>query len=131
MYWTFTVLIVFVPIVYSVEIYKQCGSEGYTGATECDLPLQCFRRSRWFSSCQKGWNGATSCADYPCEPRSQWYSQCRPDCPKISVCSEISDEEIDEEELDDLELYNPEDFAEEEESADEFSDPPTVDLDAL
>ncbi|CAF3375257.1 unnamed protein product [Rotaria sp. Silwood1] len=46
----------------SVGIYEQCGGEGYTGPTNCNWPLGCFRRSRWFSSCQ------TSCpgTDWEC-----------------------------------------------------------------
>lgn len=40
------------PLVSSVALYEQCGGEGYTGATSCNWPLQCFRRTRWFSACQ-------------------------------------------------------------------------------
>jgi len=165
MYWTSILLLVFVPIVSSVGLYEQCGGEGYGGSTECTLPLQCFRRSRWFSSCQvscpdrdwecaspesylkpevddvaaqnweqcggEGWNGATSCVEYPCEPRSKWYSQCRPDCPREWICSEIPDEEIPDEDLEELELYNSEEVEEEETETDEFPDPSEVDLDEL
>ncbi|CAF2445289.1 unnamed protein product [Rotaria sp. Silwood2] len=165
MYWTTILFIGFLPIVSSVGQFGQCGGEGYVGPTECDWPLQCFRRSVWFSSCQtscpgldwecassgsylggsvddagapnweqcggEGWNGATWCLDYPCEPRSQWYSQCRPDCPPEWLCSEIPDEEIPEEDVEDLELYDTDDIEEEETETDEFPDPSTVDLDAL
>lgn len=165
MHWIFVLLLAFIPIVSSVGLYEQCGGEGYTGPTGCDLPLKCFRRSRWFSSCQTecpgldwecalpekdtediedepgasnweqcggdGWNGATWCIDYPCEPRSNWYSQCRPDCPKGWMCSEIPDEEVAEEDLDELESYDSEEFIEEEEETDNFPDPSTIDLDAL
>jgi len=47
-----------VPLVSSVALYEQCGGEGYTGLKSCDWPLQCFRRSRWFSSCQVSCPGA-------------------------------------------------------------------------
>jgi hypothetical protein len=165
MYWTSILVLVFVPLASSVGLYQQCGGEGYVGSTECDQPLKCFERSRWFSSCQiscpgvdwkcvssgddsktdveddtvapnweqcggEGWNGPTSCGEYPCEPRSQWYSQCRPDCPTGWICSEIIDEEIDEEDLEELEEYDPE-LEEEEEETDDFPDPSVVDLDAL
>lgn len=47
-----------VPLVSSVALYEQCGGEGYTGLTSCDWPSQCYRRSRWFSSCQVSCPGA-------------------------------------------------------------------------
>ncbi|CAF0857974.1 unnamed protein product [Didymodactylos carnosus] len=98
----------------SVRIYEQCGGIGYTGSTQCDGGLQCFRRTEWFSSCQTscpagwecitqygggaaqpwdqcggdGWRGAVGCtAGYNCYARSIWYSQCRPDCPGDWICS--------------------------------------------
>jgi hypothetical protein len=62
MNWTLICLLIFVPLASSVGLYEQCGGEGYTGSTQCNWPLQCFRRSRWFSSCQ------TSCpgGDWEC-----------------------------------------------------------------
>jgi hypothetical protein len=56
------VLVSFIPLSSSVAIYQQCGGSGYTGSTNCDWPLGCFRRSQWFSSCQ------TSCpgGDWEC-----------------------------------------------------------------
>ena len=41
-----------IPLSSSVGLYQQCGGEGYKGSTSCDWPLTCYRRSRWFSSCQ-------------------------------------------------------------------------------
>jgi hypothetical protein len=36
---------------YSVGIYEQCAGEGY-GTFPCNAGLTCFRRNKWFSSCQ-------------------------------------------------------------------------------
>jgi len=107
------VLISFIPLCWSVGLYQQCGGEGYKGSTTCDWPLGCFRRSRWFSSCQvscpaadwecarlggsglakswdqcggEGWNGPRGCVEYPCQWRTKWYAQCRPDCPTGWLC---------------------------------------------
>ncbi|CAF1350406.1 unnamed protein product [Adineta steineri] len=100
----------------TVRLYEQCGGEGWRGSTVCDSPTQCFRRSKWFSSCQvacpgsdwecatnagnsvgsaqpwdqcggEGWRGPTSCIQYACRARSVYYSQCRPDCPQGWLCS--------------------------------------------
>lgn len=166
MYWISALCLVFLPVVSSLVQFEQCGGEGYQGPTDCDSPLQCFRRSRWYSSCQpscpaldwdcasssinaevveidetgaknweqcggEGWNGPTSCMEYPCYPRSKWFSQCRPDCPDTWLCAEIPDEDVLEEDLEDLELLNSEEVEEEETETDEFPDPSEVDLDAL
>ncbi|CAF1406090.1 unnamed protein product [Rotaria magnacalcarata] len=109
-------MLVFVPFTSSLVIYDQCGGEGYGGSTYCNWPLQCFQRSRWYSSCQMscpggdwecartggsngrgalaweqcggdGWNGPQWCTEYPCRARSIWYSQCRPDCPDGWLCT--------------------------------------------
>lgn len=52
MVWVVICLLVCVPLASSVALYEQCGGEGYHGSAQCNWPLQCFRRSRWFSSCQ-------------------------------------------------------------------------------
>jgi len=36
---------------YSVGIYEQCAGEGY-GTFPCNAGLTCFRRNKWYSSCQ-------------------------------------------------------------------------------
>ena len=69
MYWTTILLLVFVPLASTVGIWEQCGGEGYAGPTECDAPYQCFRKSRWYSSCQTSCPGTsdwdcTSAANY-------------------------------------------------------------------
>jgi len=40
-----------VSIAYSVGIYEQCAGEGF-GNFPCDGGMTCFRRNKWFSSCQ-------------------------------------------------------------------------------
>ena len=40
-----------IDCVYSVGIYEQCAGEGY-GTFLCNPGLTCFRRSKWYSSCQ-------------------------------------------------------------------------------
>ncbi|CAM4943291.1 unnamed protein product [Rotaria socialis] len=116
MYQLALLMLVFVPLTSSLAIYDQCGGEGYRGSTYCNWPLQCFQRSRWYSSCQMscpggdwecartggsngrgalaweqcggdGWNGPRWCTEYPCRARSVWYSQCRPDCPDGWLCT--------------------------------------------
>ncbi|CAF2027193.1 unnamed protein product [Rotaria magnacalcarata] len=116
MYQIALLMLVFVPFTSSLVIYDQCGGEGYGGSTYCNWPLQCFQRSRWYSSCQMscpggdwecartggsngrgalaweqcggdGWNGPQWCTEYPCRARSIWYSQCRPDCPDGWLCT--------------------------------------------
>jgi len=90
----------------SVRIYEQCAGEGY-GNFPCDAGLTCFRRNKWFSSCQfscplgLGWEcelgyqssliapawdtcGGEGYVSKSCEPgfacyaRTIYYSQCRP-----------------------------------------------------
>nr|BAK02079.1 predicted protein [Hordeum vulgare subsp. vulgare] len=49
-----TKLILFAAIIgiaYSVGIYEQCAGEGY-GTFPCAAGLGCFRRNKWYSSCQ-------------------------------------------------------------------------------
>ncbi|CAF0785311.1 unnamed protein product [Adineta steineri] len=75
MYWASILLFVLVPIVSSVGLYDQCGGQGYTGSTECNWPLKCFRRNQWFSSCQ------TSC------PSRDW------ECALPESYSETNDED--------------------------------------
>ena len=50
-------LIVIIPTCSSVGLYQQCGGEGFKGSNTCDWPLACYRRTRWFSSCQTGCPG--------------------------------------------------------------------------
>ncbi|CAF1658177.1 unnamed protein product [Adineta ricciae] len=40
-----------IGIAYSVGIYEQCAGEGY-GTFPCAAGLGCFRRNKWYSSCQ-------------------------------------------------------------------------------
>ncbi|UJR33237.1 hypothetical protein I4U23_020692 [Adineta vaga] len=40
-----------IGLTYSVGIYEQCAGEGY-GNFPCAPGLGCFRRNRWYSSCQ-------------------------------------------------------------------------------
>lgn len=86
-------------MAYSVAIYEQCAGEGF-GVRPCDAGLTCFRRTKFFSSCQYecprnqgwecelyfalawdqcggvGWNGARQCPNgYACYARSVGYSQ--------------------------------------------------------
>jgi len=88
-----------VGIAYSVGIYEQCAGEGY-GTFPCAPGLACFRRNKYYSSCQtscprnlgwecetaaavgwdqcggQGWIGAVGCpAGYACYARSVYYSQ--------------------------------------------------------
>jgi hypothetical protein len=132
MYWTSILVLVFVPLASSVGLYQQCGGEGYVGSTECDQPLKCFERSRWFSSCQIScpgvdWKCVSSGDDSKTDVEDDTVA---PNCPTGWICSEIIDEEIDEEDLEELEEYDPE-LEEEEEETDDFPDPSVVDLDAL
>ncbi|CAF0928607.1 unnamed protein product [Adineta ricciae] len=59
-------LLAFVPFVLSGGLYDQCGGEGYTGSIECADSLKCFRRNRWFSSCQTACPGG----DWECATES-------------------------------------------------------------
>lgn len=95
------ILVVIVVATNGVRIYEQCAGEGY-GTYPCDAGLTCFRRNKWFSSCQyscprnlnwecewqyataadwdqcggQGWTGAATCGKgYVCYPRSVYYSQ--------------------------------------------------------
>ena len=45
------VLAVLVSCAYAVGIYQQCAGDGY-GKFPCDAGLTCFRRNKWYSSCQ-------------------------------------------------------------------------------
>ena len=40
-----------ISIVSAVGLYEQCAGEGY-GTYPCNPGLTCFRRNKWFSSCQ-------------------------------------------------------------------------------
>jgi hypothetical protein len=40
-----------IGIAYSVGIYEQCAGEGY-GNFPCNAGMTCFRRNKWYSSCQ-------------------------------------------------------------------------------
>ena len=40
-----------ISIASAVGLYEQCAGEGY-GTYPCNAGLACFRRNRWFSSCQ-------------------------------------------------------------------------------
>jgi hypothetical protein len=46
-----TLLAAIIHIAYSVGIYEQCAGEGY-GSFPCNAGMGCFRRNRWYSSCQ-------------------------------------------------------------------------------
>lgn len=97
----FILLAALVGVAQSVGIYEQCAGEGY-GTFPCNAGLTCFRRNKWYSSCQyscplnqgweceaalrpangwdqcggQGWNGGTVCpAGYACYARSIYYSQ--------------------------------------------------------
>ena len=47
----FTLLTAIIGCAYSVGIYEQCAGEGY-GTFPCNAGLTCFRRNKWYSSCQ-------------------------------------------------------------------------------
>jgi hypothetical protein len=61
-----TLFAAIISIAYSVGIYEQCAGEGY-GNFPCNAGLTCFRRNRFYSSCQYscprnlGWE----CETYP------------------------------------------------------------------
>jgi hypothetical protein len=46
-----TLFAALISIAYSVGIYEQCAGEGY-GNFPCNSGMTCFRRNKWFSSCQ-------------------------------------------------------------------------------
>jgi hypothetical protein len=48
---TFAFLATIIGYTSSVAIYGQCAGEGY-GTFPCDAGLTCFRRNKWYSSCQ-------------------------------------------------------------------------------
>ncbi|CAF1351982.1 unnamed protein product [Rotaria magnacalcarata] len=72
-------LVTVIDIAYSVAIYEQCAGEGY-GNFPCDNGMTCFRRNKWFSSCQYscplnlGWECETYIAVTP-GYAAQW-AQC-------------------------------------------------------
>ena len=47
----FALLTAIIGYASSVGIYEQCAGEGY-GTFPCNAGLQCFRRNKWYSSCQ-------------------------------------------------------------------------------
>ena len=60
-----------ISIAYSVGIYEQCAGEGY-GTFPCTVGLTCFRRNRWYSSCQ-----------YSCPLNIGW--ECETALPAVTV----------------------------------------------
>ena len=46
-----TLLAAIIGFAHSVGIYEQCAGEGY-GSFPCAAGLACFRRNKWYSSCQ-------------------------------------------------------------------------------
>ncbi|CAF0911423.1 unnamed protein product [Adineta ricciae] len=47
----FALFVTIIDRTYSVGIYEQCAGEGY-GTFPCNPGLTCFRRNKWYSSCQ-------------------------------------------------------------------------------
>jgi len=47
----FALLAAIIGCAYSVGLFEQCAGEGY-GTFPCNAGLTCFRRNKWFSSCQ-------------------------------------------------------------------------------
>ncbi len=47
----FALLASIIGCAYSVGIYEQCAGEGFR-PLPCNPGLTCFRRSKWYSSCQ-------------------------------------------------------------------------------
>ncbi|CAF1010244.1 unnamed protein product [Rotaria sp. Silwood1] len=91
-----TVLAAIIGVAYSVGIYEQCAGEGYP-TLPCDAGLTCFRRNKWFSSCQHscplnlGWECETYITLAP--TYAAGWSQCGGDgwagprvCPAGYVC---------------------------------------------
>lgn len=71
-----TILSIIVGIAYSVGIYEQCDGEGF-GTFSCDEGLACFRRNRWYSSCQ-----------YECPRNLAW--DCEVDLPPLPPIATIA-----------------------------------------
>ena len=105
-----TLLAAIISIAYSVGIYEQCAGEDY-GTFPCDAGLTCFRRNKWYSSCQSscprnvGWecedvalvilaaysqcnnvSNAICSTGTGCFRNNANYSECRPDCPATWAC---------------------------------------------
>ena len=66
---------------YSVGIYEQCAGEGY-GTFPCNAGLTCFRRNKWYSSCQYscprnlGWECEAALATLPPSTIAAEWEQC-------------------------------------------------------
>ena len=48
---TLALLATIISVTYSVGLYETCAGEGYP-TLPCDYGLTCFRRNKWYSSCQ-------------------------------------------------------------------------------
>jgi len=76
-----TLLAAIIGIAYSVGIYEQCAGEGY-GTFPCNAGMGCFRRNKWFSSCQYscprniGWECESYIAPTPAPTIAAGWDQC-------------------------------------------------------
>jgi hypothetical protein len=77
----FALLAAIIGCAYSVGIYEQCAGEGY-GTFPCDAGLTCFRRNKFYSSCQFtcpryfGWECEASLPQLPVPTIAAGWDQC-------------------------------------------------------
>lgn len=77
----FVLLAAIIGCAYSVGIYEQCAGEGY-GRFPCNTGLACFRRNKWYSSCQftcprnVGWECEAQVPPLPVTSVAAGWDQC-------------------------------------------------------